>query len=106
MPMRVIRTVKGNHSRSVNNGDKVYVFNQREVDEFKKLLIVKYVIKIKIIYSDACVLDKVFNVFSTFALSLFERFIDAFSACFEDLYSDISLSFKSSYDLSPDCTSL
>ena len=47
MPMRVIRTVKGNHSRSVNNGDKVYVFNQREVDEFKKLLIVKYVIKIK-----------------------------------------------------------
>ena len=38
IPMKVIRTVKGNHSRSVNNGDKVYVFNQREVDEFKKLL--------------------------------------------------------------------
>lgn len=38
MPMRVIKTVKGNHSRSERNGDKVYVFNQREIDEFKKLI--------------------------------------------------------------------
>ena len=38
MPMRVIKTVKGNHSRSERNGDKVYVFNLREIDEFKKLI--------------------------------------------------------------------
>lgn len=38
IPMRVIKTVKGNHSRSERNGDKVYVFNQREIDEFKKLI--------------------------------------------------------------------
>lgn len=38
MPMRVIKTVKGNHSRSERTGDKVYVFNLREIDEFKKLI--------------------------------------------------------------------
>ena len=38
MPMRVIKTVRGNHSRSVTYGDKVFVSNQREVDEFKELL--------------------------------------------------------------------
>lgn len=37
MPMKVIRTVRGNHSRSISNNDKVYVFNQREVDEFMRL---------------------------------------------------------------------
>lgn len=37
-PLKVIKTVKGNHSRSMNNGDDVLVFNQREVDEFKRLL--------------------------------------------------------------------
>lgn len=37
MPMKVIRTVKGNHSRSISSNDKVYVFNQREVDEFMHL---------------------------------------------------------------------
>jgi len=38
LPMRVIKTVRGNHSRSVTNADKVFVSNQREVDEFKELL--------------------------------------------------------------------
>lgn len=37
VPMKVIKTVKGNHSRSITSNDKVYVFNQREVDEFQKL---------------------------------------------------------------------
>lgn len=38
IPMKVIKTVPGNHARSVKRGDEVYVFNQREVDEFKQLL--------------------------------------------------------------------
>lgn len=37
LPMKVIRTVRGNHSRSVSCNDKVDVFNQREVDEFMHL---------------------------------------------------------------------
>lgn len=37
IPMKVIRTVRGNHSRSISSNNKVYVFNQREVDEFMQL---------------------------------------------------------------------
>lgn len=37
IPMKVIRTVKGNHSRSISSNGKVSVFNQREVDEFMRL---------------------------------------------------------------------
>lgn len=38
IPMKVIKTVKGNHSRSIQRGDKAYVFNQREVDVFQKMM--------------------------------------------------------------------
>jgi superfamily I DNA and/or RNA helicase len=37
-PMEVIKTVKGNHSRSVLQGNQTLVFNQREIDEFKDLM--------------------------------------------------------------------
>lgn len=37
-PMKVIQTVKGHHSRYIENGDKIEVTNQREVDEFCNLL--------------------------------------------------------------------
>lgn len=38
MPMKVIKTVKGNHSRKIREEDKMFIFNQREVDEFKNLM--------------------------------------------------------------------
>lgn len=38
IPMKVIKTVEGNHSRKVSHDDKVLVSNQREVDEFKWLM--------------------------------------------------------------------
>lgn len=38
MPMQVIKTVPGNHSRGIKVEDKVLVTNQREVDELTNLL--------------------------------------------------------------------